>query len=82
MTSDLSSFTSHQLRHTFLRMLCRSGVDPATQQYLMGHSEYEETAMDYTHIDSDDRSEAKTLFERKLLPGLLPEKYLVTHCPV
>lgn len=82
MAPDLKGVTPHQLRHTFLRMLRRSGVDPATQQYLMGHSEYEETATDYTHIDSDDRREAKALFERKLLPDLLPEKQPINHCPV
>lgn len=82
MAPDLTGVTPHQLRHTFLRMLRRSGVDPATQQYLMGHSEYEETATDYTHIDSDDRREAKDLFERKLLPDLLPKKQSIIHCPV
>lgn len=61
----------HRLRHTFLMLLRRAGVDPATQQYLMGHADYETTANTYTHIDGADIEEACGLLA-KMLPVLLP----------
>lgn len=46
--------TPHRLRHTYLLLLRRAGVDAATQQYLMGHADYDTTANIYTHIDETD----------------------------
>lgn len=67
----LQGVTPHMLRHTYLMLLRRAGVDPVTQQYLMGHSDYETTANSYTHIDDADTSEArKKLVEE--LPKMLP----------
>lgn len=62
--------TAHRLRHTFLMLLRRAGVDEATQQYLMGHSEYETTVNDYTHIDEADVESAREKLGEKL-PELL-----------
>jgi integrase len=49
----------------------RAGGDPATQQYIMGHADYETTANSYTHIDSADIEEARRKMTG-LLPRLLP----------
>ena len=68
----LKDVTAHQLRHTFLMLLRRAGVDSATQQYLMGHSEYNTTVNDYTHIEYADLCDAKQLVSTNLLPDLLP----------
>ena len=68
----LKKITAHQLRHTFLMLLRRAGVDAATQQYLMGHSEYNTTVNDYTHIEYADLCDAKQLVSENLLPDLLP----------
>lgn len=73
----MEGVTPHRLRHTYLMLLRRAGVDPATQQYLMGHSEYETTANDYTHVDAVDRAEAGQKMAAKLpelLPVLLPQE--------
>ena len=75
----LESVTAHQLRHTFLMLLRRAGVDSATQQYLMGHSEYNTTVNDYTHIEYADLCDAKQLVSENLLPELLPASASSTH---
>lgn len=54
----LQGVTPHQLRHTYLMLLRRAGVDAATQQHLMGHADYETTVNDYTHIDAFDEDAA------------------------
>lgn len=50
----MADATPHRLRHTYLLLLRRAGVDAATQQYLMGHADYDTTANIYTHIDETD----------------------------
>lgn len=72
----LKGVTPHRLRHTYLMLLRRAGVDAATQQYLMGHSEYDTTVNDYTTIDEVDVGEACQKMNGKLpelLPVLLPQ---------
>lgn len=72
----LQDVSPHRLRHTFLMLLRRSGVDAATQQYLMGHSDYETTVNDYTTIDRVDVAEARQKIAGNLpvlLPVLLPQ---------
>ena len=72
----LQGVTPHRLRHTFLMLLRRSGVDAATQQYLMGHSDYDTTVNDYTTIDQIDIAEARQKMAGNLpvlLPVLLPQ---------
>lgn len=74
----LQGVTPHRLRHTFLMLLRRSGVDAATQQYLMGHSDYDTTVNDYTTIDQIDIAEARQKMAGKLptlLPVLLPQAH-------
>jgi integrase len=67
----MSDVTPHRLRHTYLMLMRRAGVDPATQQYIMGHADYETTANIYTHIDSADIEDARQKMTG-LLPRLLP----------
>ena len=76
----LQGVSPHKLRHTYLMLLRRAGVDGATQQYLMGHADYETTANVYTHIDGADIADARTKMATmlpdllpKLLPKLLPQ---------
>ena len=66
----LEGVTPHRLRHTYLMLMRRAGIDPATQQYLMGHADYETTANTYTHIDAVDIGEARGKMAT-LLPNLL-----------
>lgn len=67
----LKGVTPHTLRHTYLMLLRRANVDPVTQQYLMGHTDFETTADIYTTIDDADVRDARQLLEKNL-PGLLP----------
>lgn len=67
---SLGGVSAHRLRHTYLMLLRRAGVDPATQQYLMGHADYETTANSYTHINSADIALAQEQLGN-LLPNLL-----------
>ena len=48
----LQDVSPHRLHHTFLMFLLRSGVDAATQQYLMEHTSFEMT-LHYQHEDYD-----------------------------
>lgn len=48
----LQDVSPHRLHHTFLMFLRRSGVDAATQQYLMEHTSFEMT-LHYQHEDYD-----------------------------
>ena len=67
----LKGVSPHRLRHTYLMLLRRADVDPVTQQYLMGHTDFETTADIYTTIDDADVRVARRKLEEKL-PGLLP----------
>lgn len=72
----LAGVTPHRLRHTYLMLLRRAGVDAVTQQYLMGHSDFDTTANTYTHVDALDVSEAEEKMVRNLsdlLPNVLPQ---------
>lgn len=68
----LNGVSAHRLRHSYLMLLRRAGVDAATQQYLMGHADYETTANHYTHIDRADIKDAQALLA-SLLPQYLPQ---------
>ena len=72
----LAGVTPHRLRHTYLMLLRRAGVDAVTQQYLMGHSDFDTTANTYTHVDALDVSEAEEKMVQNLsdlLPNVLPQ---------
>ena len=49
--------TPHVCRHTFCFNMAKSGMNPKTLQYLMGHSDIGVTMNTYTHIGYDDAKE-------------------------
>lgn len=46
--------TPHICRHTFCSKMARSGMNPKTLQYIMGHSNISITMDTYTHVKYDD----------------------------
>ena len=47
----------HVCRHTYCSNMAKSGMNPKTLQYLMGHSDISVTMNVYTHIGFDDAEE-------------------------
>ena len=54
---QLPPITPHVCRHTFCSNMAKSGMNPKTLQYLMGHSDISVTLNTYTHIGYDDAKE-------------------------
>lgn len=50
----LPSITPHICRHTYCSNMAKSGMNPKTLQYLMGHSDISVTLNTYTHINYED----------------------------
>ena len=50
----LPNITPHVFRHTYCSRMARSGMNPKTLQYLMGHSSISVTLDIYTHLSPDD----------------------------
>ena len=46
--------TPHVCRHTFCSNMAKSGMNPKTLQYIMGHSDIGVTLNTYTHLEYDD----------------------------
>ena len=46
--------TPHVCRHTFCSNIAKSGMNPKTLQYIMGHSDISLTLNVYTHVQFDD----------------------------
>ena len=57
----LPKITPHVCRHTFSSNMAKSGMNPKTLQYIMGHSDISVTLNTYTHVQFED---AKTEFDR------------------
>lgn len=53
----LPTITPHICRHTYCTEMTRSGMNPKTLQYLMGHSEISVTLNVYTHLGFEDAKE-------------------------
>lgn len=49
--------TPHVCRHTFCSKMAKSGMNPKTLQYIMGHSDISVTLNVYTHVSVDDAIE-------------------------
>ena len=49
--------TPHVCRHTFCSKMAKSGMNPKTLQYIMGHSDISVTLNVYTHVSVDDAKE-------------------------
>ena len=51
---ELPKITPHVCRHTYCTNKAKSGMNPKTLQYLMGHSEISVTMNTYTHLGLQD----------------------------
>ena len=58
---QLPKITPHVCRHTFCSNMAKSGMNPKTLQYIMGHADISITLDTYTHVKFDD---AKAEFDR------------------
>ena len=54
---QMPNITPHVCRHTYCSNMAKSGMNPKTLQYLMGHSDISVTINVYTHIGFDDAEE-------------------------
>ena len=54
---QMPKVTPHVCRHTYCSNMAKSGMNPKTLQYLMGHSDISVTMNVYTHIGFDDAEE-------------------------
>lgn len=54
---QMPKVTLHVCRHTFCSNMAKSGMNPKTLQYIMGHSDISVTLSTYTHLNYDDAEE-------------------------
>ena len=50
---QLPKITPHVCRHTYCSNMAKSGMNPKTLQYLMGHSDISITMNTYTHFEAE-----------------------------
>ena len=53
----MPKITPHVCRHTFCSNMAKSGMNPKTLQYIMGHADISVTLNTYTHLQFDDALE-------------------------
>ena len=51
---QMPAITPHVCRHTYCSNMAKSGMNPKTLQYLMGHSDIGVTMNTYTHVNFED----------------------------
>ena len=51
---QMPKVTPHVCRHTFCSNMAKSGMNPKTLQYIMGHADISVTLNTYTHLKFDD----------------------------
>ncbi|NBH15618.1 site-specific integrase [Lachnospiraceae bacterium] len=51
---QMPKITPHVCRHTFCSNMAKSGMNPKTLQYIMGHSDIGVTLNTYTHVQYED----------------------------
>lgn len=51
---QMPKITPHVCRHTFCSKMAKSGMNPKTLQYIMGHSDISVTLNTYTHVNFED----------------------------
>lgn len=51
---QIPKITPHVCRHTYCSNMAKSGMNPKTLQYLMGHSDISVTLNTYTHVNFED----------------------------
>lgn len=61
---QMPCITPHVCRHTFCSNMAKSGMNPKTLQYIMGHSDIGVTLNTYTHLQFED-----ALIEMKKVEG-------------
>ena len=54
---QLPKITPHVCRHTYCSNMAKSGMNPKTLQYLMGHSDIGVILNTYTHLGAEDAKE-------------------------
>ena len=54
----------HVCRHTYCSNMAKSGMNPKTLQYLMGHSDIGVTLNTYTHLGAEDAKEELGKYEK------------------
>lgn len=54
---QIPNITPHVCRHTYCSNMAKSGMNPKTLQYLMGHSDISVTLNTYTHLGLEDAAE-------------------------
>lgn len=54
---QMPKVTLHVCRHTFCSNMAKSGMNPKTLQYIMGHADISITLNTYTHVNFDDAKE-------------------------
>ena len=54
---QLPKITPHVCRHTYCSNMAKSGMNPKTLQYLMGHSDISVTMNTYTHWGLEDAAD-------------------------
>ena len=54
---QMPNITPHICRHTYCSNMAKSGMNPKTLQYLMGHSEIGVTLNTYTHLGLEDATD-------------------------
>ena len=63
---QMPNITPHVCRHTYCSNMAKSGMNPKTLQYLMGHSDIGVTLNTYTHLGLEDaEDELKRLEDLK-----------------
>ena len=51
---EMPKITPHVCRHTFCSNMAKSGMNPKTLQYIMGHSDISVTLNTYSHVGFED----------------------------
>ena len=54
---QMLKITPHVCRHTYCSNMAKSGMNPKTLQYLMGHADIGVTLNTYTHMGYEDAKE-------------------------
>lgn len=54
LLGQMTNITQHVCRHTYCSNMAKSGMNPKTLQYLMGHSNIGVTLNTYTHLGLED----------------------------
>lgn len=63
---QMPKVTPHVCRHTFCSNMAKSGMNPKTLQYIMGHSDIGVTLNTYTHVQYEDaKKEIQNVCELK-----------------